>query len=151
MKLIPYRLEIMEDALLMKIERILPIPDFSDFYVEFKDQKAQTRIQKPIKRRSLPRVVDMLEWGVIKAGDIIAAKNKESEAELLPDGGVRVDGIEQSMQAWLKEIYGWSSIQTYVFAVHKESGKTLHEIREEYMEREKATNDELQELIISTI
>ncbi len=53
------------------------------------------------------------------------------------NGNVIVDGEERSMRVWLKEIYGWSSVQTYVFAVHKESGKTLSEIREEYMEQEK--------------
>ncbi|WP_369823874.1 hypothetical protein [Sporosarcina sp. P34] len=37
------------------------------------------------------------------------------------------------MQRWLKELFGWSSIQTYVFAVHKETGKPLSQIREEYM------------------
>lgn len=40
------------------------------------------------------------------------------------------------MQMWLKDIYGWSSVQTYAFAVHKESGKTLSEIREEYMNKQ---------------
>ncbi|MED1472671.1 hypothetical protein [Bacillus salipaludis] len=43
---------------------------------------------------------------------------------------------EKSLQAWLKEIYGWSSVQTYVFDIHKESGKSLSEIREEYMEQQ---------------
>lgn len=41
------------------------------------------------------------------------------------------------MQKWLKGVFGWSSVQTYTFAVHKESGKTLSELREEYMEKEK--------------
>ena len=31
-----------------------------------------------------------------------------------------------------KEVCGWSSIQTYAFAVHKESRKTLSQIRETY-------------------
>ena len=35
----------------------------------------------------------------------------------------------------VKEIYGWSSIQTYVFAIHKDSGKSLPKIREEYMHK----------------
>ena len=48
-----------------------------------------------------------------------------------------VEGKEKSMQVWLKEVFGWSSVQTYVSAVHEESGKTLSQIREEYMEQEK--------------
>ena len=44
---------------------------------------------------------------------------------------------ELSMQKWLKGVFDWPSVQTYMFVVHKETGKTLSELREEYMEREK--------------
>lgn len=37
------------------------------------------------------------------------------------------------MQQWLKNVFGWSSVQTYAFAELKGSGKTLHQLREEYM------------------
>jgi len=83
----------------------------------------------------------LIEWGVVKAGDTIVAKGKEDEATLLADGNVRANGKEQSMQVWLKGIYGWSSVQTYVFAVHKESGKTLSKIREEYMVTQEAHSE----------
>jgi hypothetical protein len=43
--------------------------------------------------------------------------------------------VEQSMQKMLKDIYGWSSVQTYVFAIHKQTGKSLSKIREEYMDK----------------
>jgi len=89
-------------------------------------------------RRSLPKIDDMLEWGAVKAGDIIVAKGREDEAELLANGNVKAnDGEEISMQKWLKELFGWSSIQTYVFAVHMESGKSLSQIRKEYMDNMK--------------
>lgn len=78
----------------------------------------------------------MLEWGVVKEGDIIVAKGQDNEGILKQNGNVEVNGEEISMQKWLKELFGWSSIQTYVFAVHKETGKTLSQIREEYMEKE---------------
>ena len=76
----------------------------------------------------------MLEWGVVREGDTIIAKDRNEEATLLKNGNVLVDGVESSMQKWLKELYGWSSIQTYVFAIHKDSGKSLAKIREEYMD-----------------
>ncbi|MGV7643077.1 hypothetical protein PJN11_29145, partial [Mycobacterium kansasii] len=60
-------------------------------------------------------------------------KGKGDEAILLSNGNVNVDGQELSMQTGLKELFGWSSVQTYVFAVHEESGKTLSQIREDYM------------------
>ena len=78
----------------------------------------------------------MLEWGIVKAGDIIVAKGHEYEGRLLANGNIFADNEEKSMQVWLKAIYGWSSIQTYVFAVHKRTGKTLSELREEYMKQE---------------
>ena len=89
-----------------------------------------------IVRSKLPRITDMISWGVVKAGDIITAVNDSdgNEAILQSDGRVKTkDGQEMSMQEWLKGIYGWSSIQTYVYAIDKKSNKTLHEIRKEYM------------------
>jgi hypothetical protein len=91
---------------------------------------------KDITRRTLPKIDTLLEWGVVKPGDIIVAKGREDEGTLLANGNVSVNGKEKSMQIWLKELYGWSSVQTYVFAVHKETGKTLSQIREEYMEKQ---------------
>ena len=35
-----------------------------------------------------------------------------------------------------KGVYGWSSVETYGFSIHKETGKTLREIRGEYMGKE---------------
>jgi hypothetical protein len=55
---------------------------------------------------------------------------------LLVNGSVLVDDEEKSMQAWLKSVYGWDKVQTYMFAVHKETGKSLSQIREEYMIKE---------------
>lgn len=46
------------------------------------------------------------------------------------------DGRAVSMQQWLKDVFGWSSVQTYAFAELKGSGKTLHQLREEYMSLE---------------
>ncbi len=120
------------------VEKVLPVPDHVDYYVNFMD--SSTYISKEGKtkttRRSLPRIDAMLEWGVVKEGDVIVPKGREGEAILLDNGNVLVDQVEKSLQAWLKEIYGWSSVETYAFSVHKESGKSLSEIRRAYMEKE---------------
>lgn len=84
-----------------------------------------------------PKLMPCCLGGVVKEGDVIVAKDREDEATLLANGNVMADGEEKSMQAWLKGVYGWASVHTYVFAVHKKSGRTLSEIREEYMEKEK--------------
>ena len=39
-----------------------------------------------------------------------------------------------SMQDWLKRMTGWKSVETYKFAIHKATGKSLSEIRKEYMD-----------------
>ncbi|MCH5455781.1 hypothetical protein L4B26_28650, partial [Bacillus toyonensis] len=121
----------------INIEKVLPVNSFKDYYVNFLENPLKSSTQKKgITRQSLPNIDEMLGWGVIKAGDIITAKGRKEEGELLATGNVVVNGEEISMQKWLKELFGWSSIQTYVFAIHKETGKSLSQIREEYMEKE---------------
>ena len=133
-KIIPYKIN---DEVYINIEKVLPLNTYKDYYVNFLDSPIKGSTQKKgFTRRSLPKIDDMLEWGVVKAGDVIVAKGREDEGVLMANGNVEVNGEEISMQKWLKELFGWSSIQTYVFAVHKETGKILSQIRKEYMEKE---------------
>lgn len=141
-RLTPYKLN---EDLFFYVEKLLPVTNYDDYYVNLMDKSVITTVtgDKKITRRSLPKIDLMLEWGVVKEGDIIAAKGREDEGRLLSNGNVMVNGEEKSMQAWLKEIYGWSSVQTYVFAVHKETGKTLSQIREEYMAQKETESTEI--------
>lgn len=141
-RLTPYKLN---EDLFFYVEKLLPVTNYDDYYVNLMDKSliATASGEKKIIRRSLPKIDLMLEWGVVKEGDIIVAKGREDEGRLLSNGNVMVNGEEKSMQAWLKEVYGWSSVQTYVFAVHKETGKTLSQIREEYMTQKETKNIEL--------
>ncbi|SHG37709.1 hypothetical protein [Ornithinibacillus halophilus] len=135
-KLIPYKVN---DTVYLLTEKLLPVTNYVDYYVNLMDKNLPATVKRTKTggtRRSLPKIDAMLEWGVVKAGDGIVAKDRENEGVLLANGNILADDIEQSMQAWLKEIYGWSSVQTYVFAIHKESGKSLSKIREEYMEQQ---------------
>lgn len=138
-RLTPYELR---EEIYFNIEKLLPTTDYNDYYVNLMDKSNTDRAtsKRKITRRSLPKIDAMLEWGVVKEGDIIVAKNKGAEGTLLSNGHVMVDGEEKSMQAWLKNLYGWSSVQTYVFAIHKETGKILSDIREEYMEKQETEN-----------
>ena len=141
-RLTPYKLN---EDIFFYVEKLLPVTNYDDYYVNLMDKSAVTIVtgDKKITRRSLPKIDLMLEWGVVKEGDIIVAKGREDEGRLLSNGNVMVNGEEKSMQAWLKEVYGWSSVQTYVFAVHKETGKTLSQIREEYMAQKETENTEI--------
>lgn len=133
-KLTPYKIG---SEVYLNAEKILPLTEYDDYYVNLMDKSSVIyKSGKDITRRSLPKIDTMLEWGVVKPGDAIIAKDRENEGTLLKNGNVTVNGKELSLQMWLKEVYGWSSIQTYNFAVLKESGRTLSEIREEYMKKQ---------------
>ena len=86
------------------------------------------------QKKKLPRITDMLEWGVVKAGDALICKHSDKEVTLLENGHVMTDKGEMSMLAWLKDVTGWPTVHTYKFAIHKETGKTLSELRKEYMQ-----------------
>jgi CRISPR/Cas system-associated endoribonuclease Cas2 len=134
LKLIPYKIN---QEIALKVEKILPLSSYEDYYVNLMDKTNRLEKQnKTITRRTLPKIEAMLEWGIVKPGDIIVAKNKEDEAVLLKNGNVKVDNNEISLQQWLKSLYGWSSVETYGFSIQKSSGKTLSELRKEYMEKE---------------
>ncbi|MFB5269832.1 hypothetical protein ACE41H_24055 [Paenibacillus enshidis] len=135
-KLTPYKIN---NEVFLKAEKLLPLTNYDDYYVNLME-KTPSRIKqsKGIKRRSLPKIDEMLRWGVVKPGDIIVAKGRTDEGTLLNNGNILVDGKERSLLAWLKEVFGWSNIATYDFSVLKESGKTLYQIREEYMNQQMA-------------
>lgn len=139
-KLIPYKIN---ESIYLNVEKLLPIINYNDYYVNLMGNKIKSlsvENDKKITRRSLPKIDSMLEWGIVKEGDVIIAKGRGNEATLLSNGNVMVDEEEKSMQAWLKKIFDWSTINTYKFAVHKETGKTLYQLREEYM-LQKEIND----------
>jgi hypothetical protein len=134
-KLVPYKLE---ESIFIDAVKILPLEDYDEYYVNLLDKTTPAlKRGKSKPKQILPKIDSMLKWGVVKPGDVIVAKNHETEEGiLLGNGNVEVNGEEMSMQTWLKQIYGWSSVQTYVFAIHKESGKLLSEIRREYLDKQ---------------
>ena len=123
--------------ILVDLKRILPLTEYGDYFVDIADpSNPQKNGKKGGSKTTLPKIDDMLEWGVVRAGDIIIPKGRSEEAVLLESGQIRTSQGEMSLQTWLKTIYGWQSVQTYAFAVLKRNGKTLSEMREDYMKRE---------------
>ena len=129
----------------MYADKILPVTEYNDYYVNLMDKTMPNIVakNKTITRKSLPKINSLIEWGVVKPGDIIIAKGRDDEATLQTNGNVVAYGKEQSMAVWLRELYGWSTVQTYAFAIHKETGKTLSQMREEYMAKEIETATEV--------
>lgn len=128
----------MSDKTLIDIKRILPLEDYEDYFVPIATPSSQSisnARSSEITKRVLPRIDKLIEWGVVKEGDLLKAKNKDDIATLLSDGRVKIKSTceETSMQQWLKSVYGWTSVATYVFAIHVETGKSLSVLRDEYM------------------
>lgn len=90
------------------------------------------------QRKKLPRITDMLEWGIVKKDDIITSKYSDEEVTLMENGHVSTENGEMSLLEWLKNVTGWPTVHTYKFAIHKKSGKTLSELRKEYMQEHPA-------------
>lgn len=73
-KLIPYNIN---NDIYISTEKVLPVSSYNDYYVNFAETLLKSSSSKiSITRRNLPKIDAMLEWGVVKAGDIIVAKGK---------------------------------------------------------------------------
>lgn len=132
-QIVPYDLG---DQLVIQRQTILPVPDYKSYYVNLLQSNVHvTERKQRMTRTQLPKIDELIENSVVNPGDIIIAKGRKDEAELLSNGNVLINGEEMSMQVWLKNLYGWSSVQTYLFAIQKKSRKTLSQLREEYMNK----------------
>ncbi len=131
-KLVPYQIG---DELYISSEKVLPLESYEDYFIDLLTPSSRTKIKRKrqITRRYLPRIDALLEWGVVKEGDLLKVKDHDAVAKLLKNGNIEVDNIEKSLQQWLREVTNWSSVQTYAMTVHKQTGKTLSDMREEYM------------------
>ncbi len=131
----------------LDLEKIMPLKSYNDFYVGIPEHGTSTRKITSIKRATLPRIDVLLANKVVNAGDIVYPRDHEDETGILQaDGSVKVkdkSGQESilSLQAWLKKVYDWPSVATYVYTMHKstdgESDKSLSDLREEYMNTKK--------------
>ncbi|CBZ03903.1 conserved hypothetical protein [Clostridium botulinum H04402 065] len=119
------------------INRILPPPALEDFYVEVDDKKRPTYTAKrdtPITRTTLPGMDKLFEWGIIKAGDAVAIKNRDnSEATVIDGKYVDFKSEKLTFNKWGQKVTGWSSIRIYDWTMIKGNDKTLHEMRQEKM------------------
>lgn len=120
----------------LDMDKILPVSVYEDFYVNIASKGAIAKGRRSITRRSLPKIDTLMEWGIVKAGDVLQAKDTGIEAVLQANGQVRsADGAPLSLQAWLKEALGWASVATYDFTVDKKTGRSLSDLRQERMEQ----------------
>jgi hypothetical protein len=131
--------------IIIQTEKILPVTDYDDFYVDIAGNSSMTKgSKKDISRRTLPKIDKLMEWGIVKEGDVLIAKGTDEKAVLQKDGQVMLpDNTKESIQQWLKHVYGWSSVETYAFAVDEKTGKTLSELRRDYLEEKVSDNSDI--------
>ena len=134
-----------ESNVFFDMKKILPIVTYEDYYVSVSSKSSIAKGEKKdISRRTLPKIDTLMEWQIVKAGDILVAKGTDREAVLQPNGQVKMPGEQNavSIQQWLRKVFGWDSVQTYAFTVDKKTNKTLSDLRQEYMEKRESEGEE---------
>lgn len=87
-------------------------------------------------REYKPRLRNMLEWGVLEINDRLYVEDHEDQAALLLNKNeVAYDGRVMRINDWAKMVKGWESINIYRRVIVDRVGKTLGEIRQEYMDK----------------
>lgn len=130
------------EKIIINMKKILPVDDYNDYLVNITKPATfipKKRISK-ITRKILPKIDTLIEWGIVSPGDILVANTADkNEAVLQRDGNVKTGEDEVlTIQQWLKKITGWSAVETYKFTIDKKTGKTLSNLREEYMKNNNA-------------
>jgi hypothetical protein len=116
----------------LEITRLIPPRKVEDFFVPFRDPSAigdrGPSSQTGLKRRSFPKMLTLMEWGILKPGDKLNIKDREgSEAEVIDDKYVKFNGKTLSYNDWGQKVTGWSTINVYDWAV--KDGQTLAALR----------------------
>lgn len=128
--------------LIIESQKILPVGNAEDYFIEFRGGSAFGEERARVRRR-LPKITELMEWGLLSAGDTIKAKDRDDTAVLNADGSVTVSGGEKrSLQQWLQSVYGWASVATYDFSVDVKTNKTLSELRQFHEEQAAQSGEE---------
>ena len=92
--------------------------------------------QEDITRRYLPRLPQMIQWGlVVPMEDTLHIKDvPEYPALLLDASRVAYQGETMSINDWAKHITGWKAVNVYEWVVVKRQGRTLDDLRRAYMD-----------------
>ena len=92
--------------------------------------------QEDITRRYLPRLPQMIQWGlVVPMEDTLHIKDAPEHPALLLDASrVAYQGETMSINDWAKQITGWKAVNVYEWVMVKQQGRTLDDLRRAYMD-----------------
>lgn len=124
------------DEMLIQSNPILPLQQYEDYYVDIVERKTSSE-QSKITRKYLPRMGQLFDWNVIKAGDKVEIKNyTDSEATVVDAQRVTYNGDTMTFNRWGEIVTEWSSVNIYEWTVLKRCNRTLHELRMERIENQ---------------
>lgn len=96
----------------------------------------ETEEEEPERKKPayLPRMAQLLEWGVIEVGDRLHIKGYENKpAMLLNKNEVVYDGRKTRINDWAKHVTGWKAIRIYDWVIVERTDSLLGEIRKQAM------------------
>lgn len=126
-----------ENDYFIEVTKILPPLKLEDYYtsIKSKNSKSENKTKSNITRTTLPNMVKLFEWGILKKDDKVKIKGyDESIATVIDSKKILVDGTELKYNEWGQNITGWSSINIYAWTILIDKNKTLDELRREKME-----------------
>lgn len=135
------------DQIFVDASRVLPPDEIESFYVDIASSargSSAPRAEARRTRANLPRMNKLIQWGLIKPGDVLEIVNHvDSEAEVVDHKTVRREDKIITFNEWGTGVTGWSSICIYDWAKKKDDAKTLSELRKEKMDEiERSQQDE---------
>jgi hypothetical protein len=124
-------------SLFLEITRLIPPRKVEDFFVSFPDPDTIGPVLRTgPKKRSLPRMAELMDWGILKAGDTLKIKDRDgSEADVIDEKYVKFKGEKLSYNDWGKKVTGWSTIGIYDWAM--KGADTLAKLREDKMREQR--------------
>jgi hypothetical protein len=138
------------ESLYLVVEKLIPAHRNEEFLVGFpvgfpdtstdREQARVTGTEKSRTRTILPKMRELMEWGLVKPGDVLKVKNyPDSDAVVEDSKTVRFKNRVLSYNEWGCEVTGWSSINIYDWALAP-NGRTLTDLRAERMDMDKQEN-----------
>ena len=121
------------------VEQLIPPPPISDYFVEVAEPtfggSRQTVSRSKGVKENLPRMPKLLEWGIIKPGDVVYISASPAErAQVVDARTVRYKGREMTFNEWGQTVTGWSAINIYEWTYLESSDRPLDELRRAKME-----------------
>jgi hypothetical protein len=120
-------------------EQIIPPPALDDFFVEVAESSPsgskRPAVSSVRSRKAMPRMKQILEWGLVTPGDVVHVFGHDSETAEIVDGDfVRYKGQQVGYNEWGQQVTGWSAINIYEWTVHEKTGETLDVLRRRKLE-----------------